>query len=119
MNYRGYKAVIQYDERDHIFHGHLLDTYDDVYFEGSAVEELEAAFREAVDDYLAYCAETGRKPTKAPDQEPRKVLIVSVELSVQVNSKVHNQANAVARKKGVSLDTFVEDALSQAVQAWA
>ncbi|MCZ0938744.1 MAG: type II toxin-antitoxin system HicB family antitoxin [Caldilineaceae bacterium] len=119
MNYKGYKAVIQYDERDHIFHGHLLDTYDDVYFEGSAVEELEAAFREAVDDYLTYCVETGREPTKAPDQEPKGTVLVIVELSVQVDKKVHNQANAVARKKGVSLDAFVEDALSQAVQAWA
>lgn len=119
MNYRGYKAVIQYDERDKIFHGHLLDTYDDVYFEGSAVEELEAAFREAVDDYLTYCAETGREPTKTPDQQPINVQFVSVKLSVQVNSRVHNQANAVARRKGVSLDAFVEDALSQAVQASA
>ena len=63
MTYRGYTAVIHYDKRDHIFHGHLAGTYDNVYFEGITIEELEAAFREAVDDYLAYCAETGREPS--------------------------------------------------------
>ena len=58
MNYRDYTAEIRYDERDRIFYGHLLGTYDDVYFEGSSVEELED---EAVDDYLTYCEETGRR----------------------------------------------------------
>ena len=43
--------------------GHFLGTYDDVYFEGSSVQELRAAFHEAVDDYLAYCEETGREPS--------------------------------------------------------
>ena len=55
MNYKGYAAVVHYDERDRILHGHLLNTYDDVYFEGTSVEELETAFHEAVDDYLTYC----------------------------------------------------------------
>lgn len=52
MNYRGFTADIRFDERDRILWGHLLGTYDDVYFEGTSVEELETAFHEAVDDYL-------------------------------------------------------------------
>ena len=63
MTYKGYTAVNHYDKRDRVFHGHLADTYDNVYFEGITIGELEAAFREAVDDYLAYCAETGREPS--------------------------------------------------------
>ena len=63
MEYKGFSASIEYDERDCIVHGRLTDSFDNVYFEGSSVEELEIAFREAVDDYLAYCAETGREPS--------------------------------------------------------
>ena len=63
MYYKGYTAVVRFDELDRIFHGHLTDRYDNVYFEGATVEELEIAFREAIDDYLAYCAETSREPS--------------------------------------------------------
>ncbi len=63
MHYKGYSALIRYDERDRIYHGRLTDSFDNVYFEGCTVEELAIAFREAIDDYLAYCAETGRQPS--------------------------------------------------------
>ncbi|MDE0633468.1 MAG: hypothetical protein OXH73_18315 [Caldilineaceae bacterium] len=63
MYYKGFSAAIRYDERDCIYHGQLTDSFDNVYFEGSTVEELEIAFREAIDDYLAYCAATGRQPS--------------------------------------------------------
>ena len=63
MHYKGYAADIRFDGRDRIPHGHFLGTYDDVYFEGSSVEELRTAFHEALDDYLAYCEETGREPS--------------------------------------------------------
>ena len=35
---------------------------DVVHFEGSAVDELAAAFRDSIDDYLAFCAERSEKP---------------------------------------------------------
>ena len=63
MHYKGFSAAIRYDERDRIYHGQLTDTYDNVYFEGVTVEELKIAFRVAIDDYLAYCSETGREPS--------------------------------------------------------
>ncbi len=44
MTYKGYAAIIQYDDPDRLFHGHLADTHDDVFFEGDSVEELEEAF---------------------------------------------------------------------------
>ncbi len=63
MNYKGFSAAVRYDKRDGIYHGQLTDTYDNVFFEGATVEELQIAFREAIDDYLAYCSETGREPS--------------------------------------------------------
>ena len=110
MKYRGYTAVIRYDERDRIFHGHLIGTHDNVYFEGCSVEELEAAFHEAIDDYLTYCEETGREPTRASRGQ------VSSELFVWVDKDLQRRTLVAAEQNGVSLDSFVEDALSRVLQ---
>lgn len=105
MNYKGYTATIVYDDRDHIFHGHLVDTHDDVYFEGRAVEELEEAFREAVDDYLAYCAGTGREPTRP----------FSGRLHVRMPSQLHHRAHIAAQRRGISLNTLINEALHREI----
>jgi len=63
MHHKGYSASIHYDDRDRNYHGQLTDSLDNVYFEGSTVGKIEIAFREGIDDYLAYCAETGRQPS--------------------------------------------------------
>ena len=103
MTYKGYNAIVTYDERDHIFHGHLTDTYDDVYFEGESVQELERAFHEAVDDYLAYCAETDREPTK----------VFSGRLNVRMDVGLHRRAHVVAKRRGLSLNRLITEALSR------
>lgn len=53
MKYKGYAARVEFDADDRIFVGHLAGIRDIVGFHGSSVEELENAFHEAVDDYLA------------------------------------------------------------------
>jgi predicted HicB family RNase H-like nuclease len=60
MKYKSYIARIEYDEDDRIFVGHLAGIKDIVGFHGSTVDELEHAFHETVDNYLAICEETGR-----------------------------------------------------------
>ena len=56
MFYKGYSARIEFDDVDRIFVGHVTGIRDVVGFHGSSVDELEAAFHEAVNDYLAHCA---------------------------------------------------------------
>ena len=60
MKYKSYIARIEYDEDDRIFVGHLAGIKDIVGFHGSTVDELENAFHETVDNYLAICEETGQ-----------------------------------------------------------
>ena len=60
MKYKGYEAVVSFDADDRVLHGRLLCTQDVVSFEAHDVNELESAFREAVDDYLEQCAASGR-----------------------------------------------------------
>jgi predicted HicB family RNase H-like nuclease len=106
MEYKGYVAVIQYDDRDNIFHGHLAGTYDDVFFEGSSIGQLERAFQQAVDDYLVYCEEAGREPSRA----------FSGQVRVRMDPELHRKAAVIADRKGVSLNRLITDALNQALE---
>ena len=69
MKYKGYTALIEFDEDDRIFVGHLAGIKDIVGFHGSTVDELESAFHESVDNYIAISKETGR-----PAQKPYSVM---------------------------------------------
>ncbi|MEK8018829.1 MAG: hypothetical protein VSS75_018300 [Candidatus Parabeggiatoa sp.] len=62
MIYQGYVANIEYDTEDRIFVDHLADIRDTVGFHGTSLDELESAFHEAVDHYLAVCEKIGQKP---------------------------------------------------------
>jgi predicted HicB family RNase H-like nuclease len=64
MNYQGYAARIEYSEEDGLFVGHIAGIKDIVGFHGESVQELRAAFEEAVVDYLDTCAKLGRAPQK-------------------------------------------------------
>lgn len=64
MKYKGYVAQIEYDDEDRIFVGHLAGIRDIVGFHGETVDELEAAFHESVDNYIAISGETGRPAEK-------------------------------------------------------
>ena len=61
MTYKGYAARIEYDADDRIFVGHVLGIKDIISFHGATVEEMETAFRQSVDDYLAACEQLGQK----------------------------------------------------------
>jgi predicted HicB family RNase H-like nuclease len=66
MMYKGYAARVEYDPRDEIFVGRVLGIVDSVTFHGSSVDELASDFHAAIDQYLADCAATGRKPEPPP-----------------------------------------------------
>ncbi len=104
MLYKGYNARIEFDEVDRIFVGHLAGIRDIVGFHGSSVDELEAAFHEAVNDYLAHCAKLG-----LPVNKP-----FSGRLLLRVPPEVHAQASAAAQMAGLSLNQWATRALAQA-----
>jgi predicted HicB family RNase H-like nuclease len=55
---------IEIDAADRIFVGHIAGIHDIIGFHGESVAELEAAFHDAVDDYLESCAKIGKPPKK-------------------------------------------------------
>jgi predicted HicB family RNase H-like nuclease len=103
MTYKGYGARVEYDDEDGIFVGHLAGIDDIVAFHGDTVDGLKAAFREAVDDYLATCAKIGKAPEKA----------YSGQLMVRIAPAVHARAARAAELAGKSLSQWTEAALEE------
>ena len=107
MIYKGYNARIEFDEQDRIFVGHLAGIRDIVGFHGSSVNELEAAFHEAVNDYLAHCAQLN-----LPANKP-----FSGRMLLRVPPEVHAQASVAAQVAGLSLNQWAAQALARASHA--
>ena len=64
MDYKGYVAVVNYDDEAKIFSGEVINTRDVITFQGESVSELEKAFQDSVDDYLEFCESRGEKAAK-------------------------------------------------------
>lgn len=64
MKHKGYTALIESDENDRVFVGHLAGIKDIVGFHGTTADELENVFHESVDSYVSINAETGRAAQK-------------------------------------------------------
>jgi predicted HicB family RNase H-like nuclease len=107
MKYGGYIATVEYDEEDRIFVGHLAGIGDIVGFHGASVDELERAFHEAVDNYLAISEETGRSP-----QRP-----FSGELTLHLTPDTHAAVAVAAERRGKNIDQWASDVLDQAARA--
>jgi predicted HicB family RNase H-like nuclease len=64
MRYNNYAGKVDFDAEAGILHGDVVGIRDVVTFEGTSVEEVERAFRDSVDDYLAFCRQRGERPDK-------------------------------------------------------
>lgn len=104
MTYNGYAARVEYDDEDGIFFGKIAGVRDGVGFHGESVDELRAAFREAVDDYIETCAKVGKEPQKP----------YSGRMMFRVSPDVHRPAAIAAELKGVSLNQWAEDVIRKA-----
>lgn len=67
MTYKGYSTHIEYDKNDKIFYGKLEKINDMINFHTGNYMEIENEFRNAVNDYLDFCKEIGKKPEEPHD----------------------------------------------------
>lgn len=106
LKYKGYIGSVAYSEPDKVFFGKLEGIDDFVNYEGESVSELTAAFHEAVEDYLAFCEGEGVKPEKS----------YSGSFNVRISPDTHRSIARLACEAGVSINSFVKDALAKAVE---
>jgi predicted HicB family RNase H-like nuclease len=104
MKYKGYHAKVEYDPDDHIFVGHIIGIRDIVGFHGDSVQAIESAFAEAVDNYLAACAEMGQEPNRP----------YSGNLMLRIPAEVHAAVAAAAETSGKSINQWAAGVLEKA-----
>ncbi len=68
MEYKGYEAKIEYDNEDRLFFGRVININDVIVFDGLSVDELEQAFHQVIDEYLADCQTLNKNPEKPLSQ---------------------------------------------------
>lgn len=105
MNHKGYAARVEYDPEDHIFVGHLAGIRDSVSFHGRTVDELEQAFHEAVQDYLAACRKLKQKPERP----------ASGKILLRLPPELHAAAIRAVELTGQSLNQWAAETLRHAI----
>ena len=101
MEYKGYVGTVEFSEKDMIFYGKVMGIRALISYEGTTAHELVDDFHGAVEDYLALCEAEGKEPEKA----------YKGSFNVRISPELHKQAAIFATTHGISLNSFVENAL--------
>nr|WP_321984346.1 type II toxin-antitoxin system HicB family antitoxin [uncultured Lichenicoccus sp.] len=72
-------------------------------FHADTFVDLEAAYHEAVDDYIKTCAKIGKAPEKA----------YNGQVMIRVQPRAHQNATLSAQMRGISLNQCAEEALKK------
>ena len=107
LEYKGYHAIIEYDADDNIFVGEVFGITDSLNFHGSSVDELTQMFHQSIDNYLAMCEETGKKPDKE----------YKGSFNIRIPSALHKQISIHAAEEGLTLNQYVMRALEKTAVA--
>lgn len=106
MEYKDYFGRVEFDPAAGVFHGEVINTRDVITFQGQSVRELNKAFRDSVDDYLAFCKSRGEDPDKP----------FSGQFVTRITPELHRQVNAAAALAGTSLNAWVAARLQKGVE---
>lgn len=105
MKYKGYEAIVEFDEVDGLFFGNVINTRDVISFDGKTVDELKQSFEAVVDEYLEDCKKEGKQPDKP----------FSGQFNLRISPELHRKISLEAKKQNISLNTFVEQTLEKSV----
>lgn len=95
LEYKGYLGTV--DPEDGTFTGRVIGMRDHITFAGETYTAVEQAFRDSVDDYLAFCAERGEPPDHS----------FSGKIPLSVPPEVHRKAALRAHAEGLSLNQWI------------
>jgi predicted HicB family RNase H-like nuclease len=101
MEHKGYLGIVEYDAEAKLFHGDVINTRDVITFQGTTVAEIERAFKESIEEYLAWCKEEGAEPEKP----------YSGRFNLRLPPELHKELAIKARKLKISINSFVEKAI--------
>ena len=103
MRYKGYWAEIKYSDEDECFYGIIEGLeHDSISFEGYTVKELKKDFKDAIDDYLNFCKETGDIPEKQ----------CKGSLNVRLGTELHTKAKMKSIEEHISINELIKNAVA-------
>jgi predicted HicB family RNase H-like nuclease len=105
IEYKGYTGVIEFDASIDAFHGRVVGLQDVVTFQGRSLDELRREMAESVEDYLELCSQAGKDP-----ERPYRG-----EFLVRTTSELHRAVATEAEASGMSLNAWVEAAITSVV----
>ncbi|MBY0352997.1 type II toxin-antitoxin system HicB family antitoxin [Candidatus Babeliales bacterium] len=103
MHYKGYYGHVTFDNEAEIFHGEVIGLKDVITFQGKSVQELNKAFKDSVNDYLAWCQERNEKPEKT----------FSGNLRIRIPAELHAILTNEAASHGLSLNSYIIEKLQK------
>lgn len=106
MDYKGFKAQIDFDCEAGVFVGEVINLRDAVSFVGRSVDELRTAFEQAVEEYLEQAAGVA-VGVETP---------FSGHISVRINPKLHRAIAERAAREGFTVSGWIAERLSEATE---
>lgn len=103
--YKGYHGRAEYHDGDEYYNGELVGIRDTITFVGKTPKELQRAFTDSVDDYIAWCQERGKEPSRP----------FSGNFMLRMTPELHRSLSHLAESHGKSLNSFVVECLEDVV----
>lgn len=105
MKYKGYTGHVEYDDEAKIFHGEVLGIKDIITFQGTTVDEIEQAFKDSIDDYLAFCKERNEEPDRP----------FSGKFNLRIPPDLHAKLSIAAHIQHESLNKYITKMLRKSL----
>jgi predicted HicB family RNase H-like nuclease len=99
LNYRGYQGSVTYE--DGVLVIRVLHVDDNLTDECDSAAEVQATFKNLIDDYIATCEELGRAPKKP----------FRGSFNVRVSPELHREAAMSAAVTHPSLNAWIAEAI--------
>jgi len=106
LEYKGYHTKIEFDAESFTLRGKIEGINDFVDFECENMEKVKEEFHSAVDDYLEFCKEVGKKPEKE----------YKGSFNIRISPDLHKELAMFASKNNRSLNSVIEKAIKAYVE---
>ena len=103
LAYKNYNGTVEYSKEDACLYGKVVGIKSLLSYEGNSVQELEADFQKAIDEYLEDCKERNIEP-----EQPYKG-----SFNIRISPDLHRTIALYALENGKSLNATVEEALAE------
>ena len=101
LKYKEFIGTVHFSTSDDVFFGKIEGINDLITFEGETVSKLKKAFKEAVEDYLELCKETGKEVFRS----------FKGSFNIRLNPELHSKLFENATLDGKTLNQYVKEAI--------